>query len=384
MASGPLTGVTIVEMAGIGPGPYAGMLLADMGATVIRVDRTKGGQIMGGPGDVLHRSKRSIAVDLKDPEGIEVVLKLIEKADAIIEGFRPGVMEKLGLGPEVCQQRNPALVYGRMTGWGQHGPLAQTAGHDINYIAITGALDSIGRKNSGPVPPLNLVGDFGGGSLFLALGLLAGVIEARSSGKGQVVDAAISDGAISLMAPIQGFLGMGLWKPERQSNMLDGGSHYYDTYECADGLWVSIGSIEPQFYALLAEKLDMDIADNFNPLNRENWAKYKPLIAEKIKSKTRAQWCEIMEGTDVCFAPVLNMNEAPEYAHNKARESFIALGGVTQTAPAPRFDRTPSAVQNIAVAPGTNSQEILGELGLTDDEINTLLENGAVAKGKEQ
>lgn len=382
MATGPLTGVTIIEMAGIGPGPFAGMLLADMGAKVIRIDRTKGGQVMGGASDVLHRSKRSLAVDLKNPDSVELVLKLLESADALIEGFRPGVMEKLGLGPDVCHQRNPALVYGRMTGWGQTGPLAQAAGHDINYIAISGALDSIGRKDTGPVPPLNLVGDFGGGSLYLVMGLLAGVIEARNSGKGQVVDAAISDGAASLMAPLHGFQSLGVWQPGRENNMLDGGAHYYDTYECSDGKWITLGSLEPQFYALLAEKLEMDIGDNFNPINRENWAKYKPIISDKIKTETRDHWCQLMEGTDVCFAPVLDMHEAPEYPHNKARQSFIDVGGVTQAAPAPRFDRTPSAVQHVAVAPGTNSREILTELGYSSDDLNALLTSGAVSEGK--
>lgn len=382
--SGPLSGVRVIEMAGIGPGPFACMLLADMGAEVIRVDRISGGMSMGAnPADVMGRGRRSVAVNLKDPAGVATVIKLIESADVLIEGFRPGVMEKLGLGPDVCLQHNQKLVYGRMTGWGQDGPLSQAAGHDINYIAITGALDAIGRKDSGPVPPLNLVGDFGGGSMYLCMGILAALFEAQKSAKGQVVDVAITDGVISLMAAMQGFQAMGMWSPEqRQNNMLDGGAHYYDTYECADGKYICIGSIEPQFYALLIEKLGVDIGEPgfHQQIEKELWSQYKPAVAEAFKQKTREQWCEIMEGTDICFAPVLNMDEAPKHPHNIARKSFVEIDGVVQTAPAPRFSRTPGEIGGAAVAAGQNSTEVLIGIGLADQDIADLLASGAIAQ----
>lgn len=380
---GPLTGIRIIEMAGIGPGPYACMLLADMGAEVIRIDRIGGAMSMGAnPADITARGRRSIALDLKQPEAVETALKLIESADALIEGFRPGVMEKLGLGPDVCQQRNSRLVYGRMTGWGQDGPLAHAAGHDINYIAISGALNAIGRSDSGPVPPLNLVGDFGGGSTFLVMGVLAALLEAKTSGQGQVVDAAISDGVISLMAIAQGFKAMGMWNLERQSNMLDGGAPHYDTYECADGKYISIGSIEPQFYALLAEKLGIDIGEPgfASQLDMTQWPQRKARIAEAVKAKTRDQWCEIMEGTDVCFAPVLDMDEAQDYPHNVMRKAFIERDGVVQTAPAPRFSRTASAVQCSPCAVGTDTESVLRELGLGESELTELLSRGVAAQ----
>jgi len=382
--SGPLQGLKVIEMAGIGPGPFACMLLADMGADVIRVDRPGGGALgaTDNPADVLQRGRRSIAVDLKSPEGVEVVLQLLESADVLTEGYRPGVMEKLGLGPDVCLARNPRLVYGRMTGWGQEGPLSHAAGHDINYIALTGALAAIGRDDSGPVPPLNLLGDFGGGSLYLVMGILAALFERGHSGRGQVIDAAITDGVISLMGAIQGFAGIGLWDAsQRQSNMLDGGAHYYDTYQCADGEWISIGSIEPQFYALLMEKLGMENAeiDFAAQFDKQRWPALKAEIAARIVSKTRQQWCEIMEGTDVCFAPVLNMEEAPQHPHNKARNSFVNVQGSIQTAPAPRFDRTPGEVGRLPVTAGTDSDEILAELGIEAATIASLKEKGAVA-----
>ncbi|MEP5766466.1 MAG: CaiB/BaiF CoA-transferase family protein [Halieaceae bacterium] len=382
--AGPLAGLKVIEMAGIGPGPFACMLLADLGADVIRVDRPGGGALgaTDNPADVLQRGRRSIAVNLKDPAGVETVLKLIRGADVLTEGFRPGVMEKLGLGPDVCLARNPRLVYARMTGWGQHGPLAQAAGHDINYIAITGALAAIGRQDSGPVPPLNLLGDFGGGSLYLVMGILAALFERASSGQGQVVDAAITDGVISLMAAIQGFAGIGLWDgSQRQANMLDGGSHYYDTYECADGEWVSIGSIEPQFYALLMEKLGMESTqiDFAAQFDKSQWPILKQEIAARIATRTRAEWCEIMEGTDVCFAPVLSIDEAPLHHHNQARGSFVDVQGAVQTAPAPRFSRTPGEVGILPVTPGTDSDSILAELGLEAATIAELKSSGAVA-----
>ncbi len=387
--SGPLSGLKIIEMAGIGPAPFACMLLADLGADVIRVDRPGGGAMSAtdSPADVLQRGRRSIAVDLKNAKGVEVVLKMIEAADVVVEGFRPGVMEKLGLGPDVCLPRNAKLVYARMTGWGQDGPLSHAAGHDINYIAITGALASMGRADSGPVPPLNLVGDFGGGSMYLVMGILSALFECNRSGHGQVVDVAITDGVISLMAAIQGFEGIGLWDGgQRQSNMLDGGSHYYDTYQCADGEWVSIGSIEPQFYALLAEKLElpellgedgkMDFMVQFD---KARWPALKEIIAARFKTKSREQWNEIMEGTDVCYAPVLTMAEATQHPHNRARGSFVDVEGCQQTAPAPRFSRTPGEVGCMPVLPGHDTGAILAELGLDAATITDLENTGAVA-----
>ncbi len=375
--AGPLTGVRVIEMAGIGPGPFACMLLSDMGAEVIRVDRISGGNVIENVADVMNRGRKSIAVDLKNPQGVNAVLTLIASADILIEGFRPGVMEKLGLGPDVCLQRNAKLIFGRMTGWGQEGPLSQAAGHDINYIAITGALDSIGRAEGGPIPPLNLVGDFGGGSMYLIMGVLAAYISAQNSGKGQVVDAAITDGVISLMSCMQGFKEMGMWEVGRQRNMLDGAAHYYDTYECADGKYVSIGSIEPQFYALLVEKLgvDLDAGDYMAQFDKSQWSGHKQIIAARIKEKTCAQWCQIMEGTDVCFAPVLDMNEAIDHPHNKARESFIDRNGVIHAAPAPRFSDTPGAIQGDPVAPGNDTKSILSSLGL---DVDALIASGAV------
>lgn len=386
--SGPLKGMRIVEMAGIGPGPFACMLLSDMGAEVIRVDRVSPsglGSLGGNPTDFTGRGRRSIAVDLKQAEGVETVLKLVETADAIVEGFRPGVMEKLGLGPDICSARNPKLVYARMTGWGQEGPLAHAAGHDINYVALTGALAAIGTEESGPVPPLNLVGDYAGGSLYLVMGILAALWEARGSGQGQVVDCAITDGVINLMTAIQGFRAMGFWDPtQRQANMLDGASHYYDTYECADGKYITLGSIEPQFYALLVEKLGVDIGEpGFETqFDKAKWVEYKPVVAARIKTKTRAEWCEIMEGTDVCFAPVLDMNEAEQHPHNIARGNFFEQDGFVQSAPAPRFARTPSKVQGSPVAPGTDSRAVLADVGLDDAAISGLLGSGAVAQAE--
>jgi alpha-methylacyl-CoA racemase len=381
--SGPLAGLRIIEMAGIGPGPFACMLLSDMGAEVIRVERISGGMSAGGiADDIMARGRRSIAINVKSPEGVATLLQLIDTADALVEGFRPGVMEKLGLGPDVVLARKPSLIYGRMTGWGQDGPLSQAAGHDINYIAISGALDAIGRGDSGPVPPLNLVGDFGGGSLYLVMGLLAALLEAQRSGQGQVVDAAITDGVISLMAAIQGFKAMGLWDGGRQSNMLDGGAHYYDTYQCADDKWVSVGSIEPQFYALLGEKLGIDIGggDFMAQFDKTRWPELKQKIADAFKTRSQQEWCDIMEGSDVCFAPVLTMEEAPQYPHNVARGSYVERDGVVQAAPAPRFSRTPSAVQCSPVAPGADTRSVLQELGLADASIDTLLASGVVAQ----
>jgi alpha-methylacyl-CoA racemase len=375
MASGPLSGLKIVEFAGIGPGPFCGMLLSDLGADVVRVDR-KGGR-GGAPSDITSRGRRSIALDLKSPDAIEAVLKLLESADGLIEGFRPGVMERLGLGPDVVLKRNPKLVFGRMTGWGQTGPYAKAAGHDMNYIAITGALHAIGTEDK-PVPPLNLVGDFGGGALYLAFGLMAGIISARETGKGQVIDCAMSDGAASLMAMFYGFKGAGIWQDKRRSNLLDGGAHFYDTYQCADGKWISIGSIEPQFYALLLEKTGITDPEFANQMDRSAWPSLKAKLQDVLRTKTQAEWCAIMDATDICFAPVLDLDEAPKHAHNVARETFVTVEGVVQPAPAPRFSGTPGAIQGPPPKIGAHNDEALTDWGFTAAEVAALKEKGAL------
>jgi len=377
MRQGPLTGLKVVEFAGIGPGPFCGMLLSDLGADVVRVDRKGAGR--GAPSDITSRGRRSVGLDLKQPAAVETCLKLMEKADAIIEGFRPGVMERLGLGPEVALKRNPKLVFGRMTGWGQFGPYAPAAGHDMNYIAITGALHAIGTKAK-PVPPLNLVGDFGGGALYLAFGLLAGVIQARETGKGQVIDCAMSDGAASLMAMFYGFKAGGMWKEERRANMLDGGAHFYDTYQCKDGKWVSIGSIEPQFYALLLEKTGIKDPAFAAQMDRNQWDGLRAKLAEAIATKTRDEWDAIMGGTDVCFAPVLDLDEAPKHPHNVARQTFVEVGGVVQPAPAPRFSATPGKIQGPPPAIGAHDVEALSDWGFSKGDIEALRASGALAQ----
>ena len=376
MRQGPLTGLKIVEFAGIGPGPFCGMLLSDLGADVVRIDR-KGGR-GGSPSDVTSRGRRSVALDLKLPEAVEACLKLMDAADGIIEGFRPGVMERLGLGPDVVLKRNPKLVYGRMTGWGQTGPWSMAAGHDMNYIAITGALHAIGTDDK-PVPPLNLVGDFGGGALYLAFGLMAGIIQARETGKGQVVDCAMSDGAASLMAMFYGMKGAGIWKETRRSNMLDGGAHFYDTYQCSDGKWVSIGSIEPQFYALLLEKTGITDPQFQRQIDRDLWPELRAKLAAVIATKAQAEWTAIMGGTDVCFAPILDLDEAPKHPHNVARQTFVEVGGVTQPAPAPRFSVTPPAIQGPPPAIGAHNREALADWGFSSAEIDALSASGALA-----
>jgi alpha-methylacyl-CoA racemase len=340
-ASGPLIGVRIVEFAGIGPGPFACMLLADMGAEVVTLDRVGAKKNLK---SVAGRGRKVVELDLKDKASIAQVLDLLASADALIEGFRPGVMERLGLGPDVVLAKNPRLVYGRMTGWGQEGPLAQAAGHDINYISVTGALSAIGPKEK-PVPPLNLVGDFGGGALYLVVGVLAALLEAKKSGKGQVVDAAMCDGAASLMSMFFDMMAMGRWIESRESNFLDGGAHFYGVYECACDNFVSIGSIEPQFYALLRQLAGLSDAGFDAQMDRKAWPALKQKLIDVFKTKTREQWCKLMEGTDVCFAPVLTMAEAPDHPHMAARKIFVNRHGVTQPAPAPRFSRTPSAIR---------------------------------------
>ncbi|HWE99081.1 MAG TPA: CaiB/BaiF CoA-transferase family protein [Caulobacteraceae bacterium] len=369
MGQGPLSDLKILEFAGIGPGPFCGMLLSDLGADVVRIDRKGGGR--AGRADITARGRRSVALDLKAPASVEACLKLMETADAVFEGFRPGVMERLGLGPDVALKRNPKLVYGRMTGWGQSGPYAHAAGHDMNYIAISGALSAIGTSEK-PIPPLNLVGDFGGGALYLAFGLLAGVINARSTGQGQVVDCAMSDGAASLMAMFYGFKASGAWSSQRRSNLLDGGAHFYDTYRCADGGWIAIGSIEPQFYALLLQKTGIEDPDFQAQMDRSAWPRLREKLAAVIGAKTRDEWCEIMDGTDVCFAPVLDLDEAPRHPHNVARQTFVEVDGVTQPAPAPRFSATPGVIASGPPAIGAHTRSALADWGLSDHEIGAL------------
>jgi len=380
---GPLTGRKIVELAGIGPGPYCAMLLAELGADVVRVDRM-GEANLGMPGksakfELMNRSRRSVAVDLKKREGVEAVLKLVDKADALIEGFRPGVTERLGLGPDVCLQRNPRIVYGRMTGWGQFGPLAHAAGHDWNYIAITGALHPIGRKGEAPVPPLNLVGDFGGGALFLALGIVAGMMEADRSGHGQVVDAAITDGVASLMTLFYGMMGNGTWLDQRSSNILDTAAPFGEVYETKDGKWVTVLAIEAKFYAELVQRMGLDPATLPHQYDREQWPAMKKRFAEVFKTKTRDEWCAIMEGTDACFGPVMTMTEAPTHRHNVARGTFVEIDGVVQPQAAPRFSRTPAEIQRPPARAGEHTDEVLAEWGCSKDEIAALRAAGAVA-----
>ena len=375
---GPLKGLQIIEMAGIGPAPFCGMVLSDLGANVIRVDRvTSAGSVSRQ--EASNRGKKSIAVDLKTPKGIEIVLNLVEASDAIFEGFRPGVMEKLGLGPDVCLQKNKKIVFGRMTGWGQEGPLAFAAGHDINYISLSGVLATIGRPGAPPVPPLNLIGDYGGGGMLLALGLVAALFETKSSGKGQVIDAAMVDGSALLMTMIYTMRGMGLWKDSLGSNFLDGGAHFYDTYECKDGKYISIASIEPKFYQLLREITPLEDSIFDDQLSRESWPEQKKALKEIFLKKIQQEWCDLMEGTDICFAPVLNMAEAPEHPHNKARGTFIELEGIVQPAPAPRFSRTVPEVYPAPAYVGEHTEEVLKSIGMQDSDIEDLKASGEVA-----
>jgi alpha-methylacyl-CoA racemase len=379
--AGPLSGIKVVEITGIGPGPFCAMMLADLGADVLRIDRSVAvrSPMPDKPSsDVLARGRRSIGVDLKNPEGVELVLKLIEKADVLTEGFRPGVMERLGLGPEVCLKRNPKLVYGRMTGFGQEGPMAQAAGHDINYIALAGALAHIGREGDKPLPPLNLVGDFGGGGMLLALGVCAALVERGRSGKGQVVDAAMVDGAATLMAFIHGFYASGGWG-ERGTNLLDTGAHFYDTYETQDGKYVSIGSIEPQFYAELLEKTGLDKEPLPGQMDRSQWRAMKQRLTALFKTKTRDEWCALMEGSDVCFAPVLTIPEAYRHPHNIARRTFVDVAGVTQPGPSPRFSRTPGEIKRPPPHPGQHTAEALADWGIASEDVAKLRNAKAIA-----
>lgn len=378
---GPLDGIKIIEIAGIGPGPFAAMLLADMGADVIRIDRPK----KDGPGiaipdraNVLNRGRRSIAVDLKSPEGAEVVRKLAAKADGFLEGFRPGVTERLGIGPEDCMKLNPKLVYGRMTGWGQDGPMAQVAGHDIDYIALSGVLHAIGPKDGKPVPPLNLVGDFGGGGMFLAFGLLCGILEAQKSGKGQIVDAAMIEGSAVLANMFFSFRATQSWNEERGTNILDGGADFYDTYETKDGKHMAIGAIEPQFYARLLELTGSDPELSKGQLDRNNWPARKDALTAIFKTKNRDEWAKLMEREEACAAPVLTLTEAMEHPHNKARGVFTTHEGVDQVAPAPRFSRTSPELRLPPPVPGEHTDEVLQEWGFSNEETAKLKGSGAV------
>ena len=378
---GPLAGFRIVEMAGIGPAPMCAMLLADLGATVLRIDRQQPSGL-GLPGDarfnILNRSRHAIAVDLKHPEGVALVLRLVAAADALIEGFRPGVMERLGLGPEPCLARNPKLVYGRMTGWGQTGPLADAAGHDLNYIALVGVLHSIGRAGQAPTPPLNLVGDFGGGALYLALGLACGLLEAQRSGKGQVVDAAMVDGAASLMTMFYALHAAGSFTAARGANALDSGAFFYDVYECADGKYVSVAAIEDKFLDEFLRRMEIDPAEMPPKMDRKRWPEAKAKLAARFKRKTRDEWCRLLEGSDACFAPVLSLAEAPSHPHNLARQSFVELDGIVQPAPAPRFSRTPAGRPTPPEAPGERGSASLTRWGLSPAEIAALKRGGAL------
>lgn len=377
---GPLEGKRIIEIAGIGPGPFCAMLLADLGAEVIRVDRASAvpDEMPGTPNlDLLNRGRSSIGVDLKAPKGVETVLKIVEKSDALIEGFRPGVAERLGIGPDVCLARNPKLIYGRMTGWGQNGTYSSMAGHDINYIALSGVLGMIGREGEKPVPPVNLIGDFGGGGMLLALGICAALVEVAESEKGQVIDAAMTDGSALLATMVHSFKAMGIWG-ERGTNLLDTGAPFYDVFECADGECISIGSIEPQFYSELLRITGLDKSENPKQMDRSNWAEMKSKISEVIRGKTRKEWENLMEGTDVCFAPVLSIDEAYAHPHNKERQTFIDIEGTMQPAPAPRFSRTPSSVKSPPPHAGQHTEQVLLDSGFTTNEILRLKEENII------
>lgn len=377
--TGPLHGVVVTELAGLGPAPFCGMVLADLGATVIRVDRPGGASVPIGSvdTDVMNRGKQSVAVDLKSAEGAAVVLRLVEGSDALIEGYRPGVAERLGVGPAECLASNPSLVYGRMTGWGQNGPLADRAGHDIDYIALSGALHSIGPPES-PIPPLNLVGDFGGGGMLLAMGLLAAIIHARSSGEGQVVDAAMVDGSALLMASHHGFLADGWWVPDRASNLLDGAAPFYTTYETSDGGHVAVGALEPQFFAALLAGLGLSPEEVGAQNDRERWPAMRELFAARFKTRTREEWAAHFDGTDACVAPVLSMSEAADHPHNSDRSTFLEVEGVSQPAPAPRFSKTPAHIDRGPPGPGADTDAVLSAAGFSDGEIGRLRESGAI------
>lgn len=376
---GPLHGVRIVEIAGIGPGPFAAMMLADAGAEVVRVDRASHVGAVDGPSqDILARGRRSIGVDLKSPDGVEVVLRLVTEADALLEGFRPGVAERLGIGPDVCLERNPGLVYGRMTGWGQQGPWAPTAGHDIDYIALAGALHPVGPAADPPPPPLNYVGDFGGGGLLLAFGITCALLESRASGQGQVVDAAMIDGAAAQTAMFHGLAAAGLWRDEREANLLDGAAPFYRTYTCADGRFIAVGALEPQFYAELLDRLDLD-PRAWPQHDQAQWPAQRERLAQLFATRTRDEWMARFEGSDACVAPVLSLTEAPAHPHHRARGTFVHEAALTQPAPAPRFSRTPTHVPGPPSQPGSHTDDVLADAGFGPDEIARLRQAGTVA-----
>ena len=376
---GPLKDVKVIEMAGIGPAPFCGMILADMGAEVISVERiTAAGR--GSSADIASRGKKSIAVDIRKPEGQDIIKKLVESADVLIEGFRPGVMEKNNLGPDELLNINPKLIFGRMTGWGQNGPLANAAGHDINYIALSGVLGAIGKKDTPPPPPLNLIGDFGGGGMLLALGVCAALNTVNKEGKGQVIDAAMTEGSALLMSMMYGMLNSGIWTDSRDSNLLDGAAHFYGCYECKDGKFVSIGSIEPQFYSLLREKMNIDEDIFDNQMDKNSWPALRENLENRFKEKTRDEWCQIMEGTDICFAPVLSMNEAINHEHNVERKSFFDLDNVVQPSPAPKFSYSESEVSHPPVKVGTHTKEIMISLGL-EEKFTELTSQQIISEG---
>lgn len=377
--SGPLSGIKIIEVAGIGPGPFAAMMLSDLGADVIRVDRAQAvrGDFSKPNLELLNRGRRSIGIDLKSPDGVETLLRLVEQADALIEGFRPGVTERLGIGPDACLARNPKLVYGRMTGWGQDGPYAQAAGHDINYIALAGALAHFGRAGEKPTPPINLVGDFGGGGMLLALGVACALVESGRSGQGQVIDAAMIDGSASLMTMIWGLAAMGLWG-ERGTNALDTGAPFYDTYETADGKFIALGSLEPQFYAELLQRTGLASEGLPPQMDQAEWPQWRERFTTLFKSKTRDEWCTVLEMTDVCFAPVLTMAEAAKHPQLQARQTIVTEFGVQQPAPSPRFSRTPGAIQRPPAWPGEHTDDVLADWGFESGDIAKLRDAGAV------
>lgn len=380
---GPLAGLRIVEMAGIGPTPFAAMLLADLGAEIIRIDRPEpSGLGVQRPDrfNLANRGRHSIALDLKQPEGTGLALDLMEKADALIEGFRPGVMERLGLGPDVCLQRNPRLVYGRLTGWGQDGPLAQAAGHDLNYIALSGVLDAIGRRGAPPTPPLNLLGDFAGGSFLLAFGLLSAIVHAIRTGEGQVVDAAIVDGVSLLATPLMGLQAADLWLRERGTNLLDSGAPHYEVYRCSDGAYVSIAPIEDKFRQQLLTLMGFDTANFPDLADRQNWDEAKRLFAARFAQKTRTEWCALLEGSDACFAPVLSMAEAPDHRHQQARNAFVDIDGVRQPAPAPRFSRTPADTPTAPESPGESGNVALEDWGIAATRVRELAHKGILGR----
>jgi alpha-methylacyl-CoA racemase len=377
---GPLQGLLVIELAGLGPAPFCGMVLADLGADVVRIERVGGGGLLmaSAENDLLNRGKMSVAVDLKNEEGVGVVLALAAEANALIEGYRPGVTERLGLGPAQCLARNPALVYGRMTGWGQEGPLAATAGHDIDYLAVSGALHSIGPADR-PIPPLNLVADFGGGGMLLALGVLAGIFHARETGEGQIVDAAMIDGAALLMASHHGYLADGWWRPERESNLLDGAAPFYTTYETSEGAHVAVGALEPRFFSALLDGLDIDPAEVGPQNDRDGWPAMRQRFATRFKQRTREEWAAHFNGSDACVAPVLSMAEAPAHEHNRLRSTFVEIQGVVQPGPAPRFSASPASIGSPPPLPGSGTDQVLAAAGFSLEEIGKLREAGAIA-----